>query len=165
MGASLLVQPLRPHAIRLSASWRILVKESVHCLRSNGAFCFSHMATRRKKRPKPRPRKGERGSVIGLALLLTRAEIVKLKALAASDLRSVSSYVRWLVALELSRPAPKRPVSSVRGAEAGDRRLALKVSLLLPREMREDLVARAEAEMRSVSSYAGRVVVETLAKY
>jgi len=55
--------------------------------------------------------------VIGLALMLTRVEIQKLKALAASDLRSVSSTVGWLVALELSRPAPMRTASSVRGAE------------------------------------------------
>jgi hypothetical protein len=47
--------------------------------------------------------------------MLTRAEIAKLKALAAADLRSVNSYVGWLVAQELSRPTPKRTASSVRG--------------------------------------------------
>lgn len=39
------------------------------------------MPARRSKRPKPR------ASTIGLGLMLTRAEIQKLKALAASDLR------------------------------------------------------------------------------
>jgi len=103
--------------------------------------------------------------VIGLALFLTRAEIQQLKALAASDLRSVSSYVCWLVAPELSRPAPKRTDTSVRGAGANDRRSPLKVNLLLPREVRDELVARAEAEVRSVSGYGGRLVVEALVRH
>jgi len=96
--------------------------------------------------------------------MLTRGEIAKLKALASADLRSVNSYVGWLVAQELSRPAPKRTASSVRGARAGDRRVPLKVNLLLSREPRDELVARAEPEMRSVSGFVGRVFVEVLAR-
>jgi len=118
-----------------------------------------------RKRPKSRLRKGRpRNPAIGLGLMLTRAEIAKLKALAASDLRSGNSYVDWLVAQELSQPAPKRTASSVRGARASDRRVALKVNLSMPPEVRDELVARAGAEMRSVSGLVSLVVVETSAR-
>ena len=61
-----------------------------------------------RKRPKPRPREGKPHTpAIGLGLFLTRAEIQKLKALAASDLRSVPNYAMWLVARDLVRPARK----------------------------------------------------------
>jgi len=101
--------------------------------------------------------------VIGLELMLTRAEIARLEDLAASDLRSVNRYAGWLVALDPSRPAPKRTASSVRGARAGDRRVPLKVNLSLPRDVRDELLARSEAEMRSLSGYAGWGVAESLA--
>jgi len=118
-----------------------------------------------RRRSKPRPRKGKvRTPVIGLALIVTRAEIQELEALAAADLRRVHSTVGWFVALELSRAAPKGAVFSARGARARDRRVALKVDRSLPREAPDELVARAEAEMRSVSGLVSRLVVEALVR-
>jgi len=102
--------------------------------------------------------------VIGLALIVTRAEIQELEALAAADLRRVHSTVGWFVALELSRAAPKGAAFSARGARARDRRVALKVDRSLPREAPDELVARAEAEMRSVSGLVSRLVVEALVR-
>jgi len=46
-----------------------------------------------RKRPTPRPRKATQPPRIGVAVMLTKAEIQKLRALAASDLRSVPNYV------------------------------------------------------------------------
>lgn len=41
---------------------------------------------------------------MGVAVLLTRAEIQKLKGQAASDFRSVASCATWLVAQHLDGP-------------------------------------------------------------
>jgi len=95
---------------------------------------------------------------------LTRAEIQTLKDPAASDLRSVAAYTLWLVSQEMNGPARRRRVESVSGAGPKDQRTALHINLVMPREMRDQLLCRAEAEMRSVSGYVARVIVEALAK-
>ena len=120
---------------------------------------------RSRKSPKSRPHKVKAGNAwVGVAVMLTRAEIQKLKDRAASDFRAVAAYATWLVAQHLDGPIPRRPAGSVPGAGPGDRRIRLRITLVMPAEMRDRLVARADREMRSVSNYVGRVIVEALAR-
>src|SRR5262249_35854420 len=113
-------------------------------------------------RQRSRPRKPGHVS-LGVGVALTRAEIQTLKDRAASDLRSVVAYTLWLVSEELSNPARRRRIGSVSGAGPKDQRTALHINLLMPREIRDHLLRRAEEELRSASSYVGRVIVEALA--
>ena len=79
------------------------------------------MSNRRptRERPKSRPRNATAPPRIGVAVMLTKTEIQKLKALAASDLRSVPNYAVWLVASDLEAAAQTR--SSRRGGRAAHR--------------------------------------------
>jgi len=91
----------------------------VDCVRSSEAFCYSPKLARRRKRPKlPHQPKGKAPTAaIGLGLMLTRAKIAKLKALAAADLRSVPNYVVWLVASDLEKPPRRRGARAEDGAD------------------------------------------------
>ena len=118
-----------------------------------------------RTRPKARSHKVKAGNAwVGVAVMLTRAEIQKLKDRAASDFRAVAAYATWLVAQHLDGPIRRRPAGSVPGAEPGDRRIRLRITLVMSAEMRDQLQGRADGEMRSVSNYVGRVIVETLAR-
>lgn len=92
---------------------------------------------------------------------LTRAEIQQLKAKAAADLRSISNYVSKLVVEHLRRAKHTRK----RGAPVanpGDRRASYHIAIQISPAEKKKLQARARAEMRSVSNYVAKLVIEDL---
>lgn len=100
-----------------------------------------------------------------MAVALTPAEVRQLKQQAAADGRSVASFTAWLIAQDLGRPSSpsRRPRARVR-ARSIDQRVKLRIALLLPIPMRNQLRRKATSEMRSVSGFVGRVIVEELAQ-
>src|SRR5262245_2767111 len=111
----------------------------------------------------PRTRRKAKSARVWVKVPLTGAELDKLRRLAAADLRGVGAFVTWLVAHDLDRPAKAR---LRRGTVhlTGDRRALRSLLLTMPAEMRPRLESAAQAEMRSISGFVGRVVVEALAR-
>src|SRR5262245_2016201 len=97
---------------------------------------------------------------VWVRVLLTRAEIAKLQGLAAADFRSVGGYVSWLIAQEIERSGRSRRRRPA--VPAKDRRLSFSIALRMPPETRDKLETRAGAEMRSVSNFVWRLIVEAV---
>ena len=96
-----------------------------------------------------------------LAPRLTREETLELEARAAADLRPVANYVAYLIAQDLKgNRRSHRPTS----AKPGDERVGYELVVPITIPDRRGLEERASAELRSLSSYVARLVVEDLSK-
>ena len=89
---------------------------------------------------------------------LTPTEIRKLEARAAEDLRGLGNYVAWLIAQDLTRKPKARRAT---GATPTDRRQPYNMAIPMTTADRERLRERADAEMRSISSYVAVVILES----
>ncbi len=92
---------------------------------------------------------------------LTRREIQQLEATAAADLRSISNYVSLLVVEHLRRKHQTRRRAAA-GANPGERRVSYDIAVQIGPAEKKKLQARARAEMRSVSKYVTKLVIEDL---
>ncbi len=92
---------------------------------------------------------------------LTQAEARELEGRAAADFRSVGNYVAWLIAQNLSA---KRKARSRTKAKPGDKRAGYSINVPITIPDRRELEKRAREEMRSLSSYVAKLIVEDLAK-
>ena len=89
---------------------------------------------------------------------LTPAEIRKLEARAAEDLRGLGNYVAWLIVKDLAKQPKARRAT---GATAKDRRQPYDLAIPISTGDRKRLKQRADAEMRSISSYVAVVILES----
>ncbi len=96
-----------------------------------------------------------------LAPQLTREETRKLEARAAADLRPVANYVAYLVAQDLSgKRRSGRPTS----AKPSDDRVGYELVVPITIPDRRELEKRARKELRSLSDYVARLIVDALAR-
>ncbi|MDB4433105.1 hypothetical protein N9166_00065 [bacterium] len=108
----------------------------------------------------PKPPRVERVR-LGLELMLTPSEVEQLKATAAADMRSISAYIGFLVSEDLRRrQGGRRPLSRAtwRGKDRAD--YTIKVSLTP--DQKEQLQVRASEQVRSVSNYVTRLILDYL---
>ena len=92
---------------------------------------------------------------------LTRKELRKLEERAAADLRPVANYVAYLIAQDLQgKRRPNRPTSAKPGEKRTGYNLVVPITIPDRRELKE----RAEKELRSLSGYAARLIVEELGR-
>ncbi len=92
---------------------------------------------------------------------LTREEARKLEARAAADLRPVANYVTYLIAQDLRR---KRRSGRRTSAKPGDDRIGYELVVPITIPDRRELEERARKELRSLSGFVARLIVEDLSK-
>ena len=92
---------------------------------------------------------------------LTRSEFEKLQARAAAEMRSVANYVAFLVVQPLKGQGRRmlRPLPATR---LGDERVSCEIAVPLTPDQKAELEAKAQKQMRSVSSYVALVIAENL---
>ena len=96
---------------------------------------------------------------LGFAPQLTREEARKLELRGAADLRPVANYVAHLIAQDLRRkPRAGRPTS----AKPGDKRIGYELRVPITIPDRRELKERARQQLRSLSSYVAKLIVEDL---
>ena len=78
-------------------------------------------------------------------------------------MRSIGNYVALLVIEDLERPAGGRRQRG-RVPPPGGRRVSYSIGVPLTAAQRAELKARAKDQVRSVSSYVAKLVVEDLAR-
>ena len=86
---------------------------------------------------------------------LTKAEIRELKLRAAADGRSIAQYVAVLIIEDLNHGKPV-----LRTNHRGRKPEAYEIGLTIGLLSRSKLEARAKAEVRSLSGYVARLIVE-----
>ncbi len=121
------------------------------------------MAARKAKRKpaKSRPKRRARRVRLRVCPQLTRGEVREIQARAAADMRSVGSYVAWLLIEDLRRRGPGRG-RPAGGVSRGDKRSAYEVAVPLTAEQKRKVEARARPGVRSVSSYLALLIVAAL---
>ncbi len=92
---------------------------------------------------------------------LTPAEARGLEARAAADFRSVGNYVAWLIAQDLSAKRKARRQTKVKPS---DKRVGYSINAPITIPDRRELEERARKELRSLSGYVARLIVEDLSK-
>ncbi len=118
------------------------------------------MAARKARARRPQRRAGKQVRFTA-ALSLTRAESQRLEAKAAAVLRSISNYVSTLVVEDLQRAHSTRQRSAA-VAKPGERRATYDVAVQITAAEKQQLRAGARADMRTVSSYVTKLVLEDL---
>ena len=98
---------------------------------------------------------------LSLAPKLTREETRELEARAAADLRPVANYVAYLVAQDLRG---KRRRGRSTSAKPGEKRTGYNLVVPITIPDRRELEERARQELRSLSGYVAKPIVEDLAK-
>ena len=97
---------------------------------------------------------------VKVALQLTQAEIERLEARAAGEIRPIGNYVAWVIERHLATKPTK--ASKPRDADPNEERTAYEAGVLLTIPERRELEKRAADERRSLSSYVTRLLVEEL---
>ncbi len=113
------------------------------------------MAGRSRQRD-PSALKTER---LRIAPQLTREEARKLELRAAADLRPVANYVAYLISHDLRG---KRRAGRRTSAKPGDNRIGYELVVPITIPDRRELEERARQQLRSLSSYVAKLIVEEL---
>ena len=76
-------------------------------------------------------------------------------------MRSVANYVAFLVVQPLKGPG-RRKLRPLPATRSGDERVSYEIAVPLTPDQRAELEAKAQKQMRSVSSYVALVIAENL---